>query len=847
MGTKEEVRLELMNTKLGDGTNCELESPTDAMEEPSEETRGGDASVRTGARQFARCVVVVAVLVTCFGVVTTPKLLTSTRASNFDAPPDSPSLQAQQQVEQVFPLFAHGAPGQLIVIVRALPGQPTVLTNEVAQWSQNVRVKAMHDYRVSPFRPLVIGYYLGVPILGVGARDNILKDGYVSNDQKTTLLHFLAIQLPPTHDGNHWHKVWVWRYHLMSFMHEICANPPAGTELILTGNPVVEYERVYDHSIELLMCAELKVLPLAFLVLAYLVRRARLLIVPLISLVVSFVAACMMVLPVASKMTLSPDVPPSILSVTMALSLDYSLFILSRFNENVARRLSLQSNIDIIVSQTGYTITVSALLIAIAFFGATSLPEANLRGAGVGLGITTLTNLIVNISLTPALLLLYGDWFIRPLPCSADIEEQGDSRVSTVKSSANSRWNDLMHIIQKRPMTAILVVTVLLLPLLIFAAMLRTTADTYAVLPDDLASVHGLKVLQKDFPPGRFDPYGVMVTATSTAAQKVTWNGKEGFDLLVGLCDRIHRVGGIAATLGPVWMMKQRVDWEQSLRLQNTSAPWKIRTIYKDILRTHINKSSALLQLHTDFLPRGSGAAEWTQNLREVLEAWEAENPGFEVLLSGGATLQEDIRKTVMDAMPRYLGVSVLGIMLVVFFMFGSVVLPLRLAFALLLTLAATLGIATIVYQTPLLHGTFPWLKDYNGITFQTVPIATCVAVALGLDYDIFLVSRITEYRIQGFSDADSIRKGVSRTGGVISAAGIIMALAFSGLFFSNKLMHQQFACILVVSVLLDTFVVRTVLVPSMMFMAQGFNWWPRVMPEARLVSCDTMTDEEIE
>eukprot|EP00913_Durusdinium_trenchii_P031947 g29921.t1 len=150
-----------------------------------------------------------------------------------------------------------------------------------------------------------------------------------------------------------------------------------------------------------------------------------------------------------------------------------------------------------------------------------------------------------------------------------------------------------------------------------------------------------------------------------------------------------------------------------------------------------------------------------------------------------------DAQDTVMQAVPLYLLICISLITLVVFGIFRSLLLPLRLAFALLFTLAATFGTAVVFYQTPLLHGLFPWLANYDG---------------LGLDYDIFLVSRIVEFRKEGFNDPTSIVLGVANTGGIISGAGAIMALAFSGLFFSPKLLHQQFAFLLVTSVLLDTF-----------------------------------------
>jgi len=130
----------------------------------------------------------------------------------------------------------------------------------------------------------------------------------------------------------------------------------------------------------------------------------------------------------------------------------------------------------------------------------------------------------------------------------------------------------------------------------------------------------------------------------------------------------------------------------------------------------------------------------------------------------------------------RYLLTVTSFVTTVVLLMFGSLLLPLRLGFALL---------------------------------FMSVPTATCTAIALGLDYGIFLISRVVEFRERGFSEKRSIVQAVSKTGGIISSAGMIMALAFSGLYFSHKLLHRQFALILIASVLLDAFVVRTILVPA--------------------------------
>merc|ERR1712187_651602 len=119
-------------------------------------------------------------------------------------------------------------------------------------------------------------------------------------------------------------------------------------------------------------------------------------------------------------------------------------------------------------------------------------------------------------------------------------------------------------------------------------------------------------------------------------------------------------------------------------------------------------------------------------------------------------------------------------------------------------------------------------MGDYYGVVYNAVPLATTVAIALGLDYDIFLITRVLEYRLEGFTDRDSIIMATAATGNLISGAGLVMMLAFAGLLFSTKLMMNQMGLLLVTSIFFDTFVVRTVLVPAMMLAAGEANWWPR-------------------
>ncbi|GAI87513.1 unnamed protein product, partial [marine sediment metagenome] len=124
-------------------------------------------------------------------------------------------------------------------------------------------------------------------------------------------------------------------------------------------------------------------------------------------------------------------------------------------------------------------------------------------------------------------------------------------------------------------------------------------------------------------------------------------------------------------------------------------------------------------------------------------------------------------------------------------------------------------------------------LGDVSAVYWATPVMSFSILLGLGLDYDIFLLSRISEYRNKGYTERASVIKGLYKTGGVISMAGIIMAIAFSGLMFSNVLVMTEFGFILTFAVLIDTFIIRTILVPAIMSIADKWNWWPGKKPEA--------------
>jgi len=460
--------------------------------------------------------------------------------------------------------------------------------------------------------------------------------------------------------------------------------------------------------------------------------------------------------------------------------------------------------------------------------GAWLLPARNVGIGSTAVAISVAVCMMVHLTLAPALMLLGS------LLLSEDSSEGGlcglaQLRAAIQKGLHERSWLRLMSVIQRCPTGIVFALTALCLPLAQMVKDMRVVSDSYMFLPQDIPSMAAMRLLEEDFIGGFAEPYMLILRAPRGQLLE-----SSGYSSFLALHHALEDVKAVEYVISPFQWMNYSITHDNVTMLRRSFNPvyWKVKKCYSNLLSVTTRGDAALALLYTDFLPRGHLATEWVMNVRKILRAWEREHRGFSAWLTGGACRVTDMQRAMMATMPRYLACIVLAVGLVVLLAFRSILLPIRLAFALVLSITVAFSINMLIYQTSLLHPLLPSLRLYSGIEGSVVPVCIGVAVALGLDYDIFLVSRIVEYRRRGLSDPDSITRGVLRTGSTISGAGAIMALSFSGLYTTRKAVLHQYASVLVVSVLLDAFVVRTVLVPALMLSARGWNWWPRKMPE---------------
>lgn len=223
------------------------------------------------------------------------------------------------------------------------------------------------------------------------------------------------------------------------------------------------------------------------------------------------------------------------------------------------------------------------------------------------------------------------------------------------------------------------------------------------------------------------------------------------------------------------------------------------------------------VMLETD--PYAAASFETVRNMRTEVTALLAANgmESLEAMVGGTTAKYADIQTSINHDLGIVMIIVTLGILLVFMLLLGSVIAPLYLIGTVLISFGATLGLVTLIFQSGL---------GQSGILYMIPIILFVLLIALGADYNIFLSSRIKEESAK-LGMTNGIQVASSKTGGIITACGIILAGTFATLLFAPMQMLAQIGVAVAIGVLLDTFIVRALLVPALATLVGRWNWWP--------------------
>jgi RND superfamily putative drug exporter len=195
------------------------------------------------------------------------------------------------------------------------------------------------------------------------------------------------------------------------------------------------------------------------------------------------------------------------------------------------------------------------------------------------------------------------------------------------------------------------------------------------------------------------------------------------------------------------------------------------------------------------------------------------------VLVGGEAASFIDQQQAIGSRMPLAIGLLAGLTFMVLWLMTGSVVLPLKALVMNALTVGSTLGLLTLIFQDGRLEGLLGYSSD-GGIEPTDFLVTATLVFALSTDYGVFLLGRIKEAHDAGMPDREAVATGLARTGAVVTAAAVLLAVAIGAFVTSEVLFIKQIGVGAALGVLIDALVVRALLVPSLMALLGPWNWW---------------------
>ena len=452
----------------------------------------------------------------------------------------------------------------------------------------------------------------------------------------------------------------------------------------------------------------------------------------------------------------------------MGLAIDYALFMISRFREELARLPmddpdASTKAITTTMVTAGRTVLFSGLTVAAAMSSLLVFPQIFLRSMGYGGISAVVIAMLAALTVLPAALRLLGrridagrmPWR-RHRPVAVDDD--------------HGWWARLAHAVMRRPVVTVVVVTAALLAVASPFLGVKWGSVDYRVLPDDASAHVAADKLNSEFGPEQ-----------STA--NLLLQGVDRADVASYTRD-IEAVDGIT-----------------------------------EVQRVETAGDTALLRAFWDGNSQSQQSQEIVRDIREV------EPPEGEVVVGGLTADTVDLISSVGDHLP-WMGLIVVSVMLVLLFLaFGSLVLPVKAVAMNAVSITASFGIVTWIFQEGHLSGLLGF--ESTGYLDATNPILMlAILFGLSMDYEVFLLSRVREQWDRTGRNDLAVATGVQKTGRIITSAALLLAVVIGAFGLSGLVFMKMIGIGMLVALIIDATVVRALLVPATMKLLGSWNWW---------------------
>jgi trehalose monomycolate/heme transporter len=532
---------------------------------------------------------------------------------------------------------------------------------------------------------------------------------------------------------------------------------------VTLGGPAVAGEQIGDQVNSDLGRAEMLAFPVLALLAFLFFRGARAAALPLIVGLLAVVCSFLTIRLVDGVYGLSVYSLNVIFGLGLGLAIDYALFLVSRFREELNAGRDVHHAVRVAMATAGRTVVFSALTVAAAMLSLVVFPQQFLKSIGIGGAVVALIAASAALLVLPALFTRMGP---KLMPRGG------------VTDPTETRWARITAMVMRRPGAVAAVTAVAMVLVAVPTLRAQWTGVDAGILPASHSARAVDDRLGADYPQLSADPVVVAVHAPAGARAAV-----ERYAASIG------HVDGVRSVSAP-----QRLD----------GSTWRIDAVVPGS-------------------PLGDRAQDAVTAIRELPRP-------FPVDVGGNAARFADGHDAIVAGLPIALAILVVTTLVLLWLMTGSAILPIKALVMSFLTLGVTTGVLVLVFQ----DGRFESLLGYTsqgGIEEADFLVLAAIAFAISTDYGVFVLGRIKEAHDRGLSQPWAITTGIGATGRLVSAAAVLLAVAMGAFATSQIVFLKEIGVGAVVAVLVDAFVVRALLVPSLMALLGNRNWWsPRVL-----------------
>lgn len=573
---------------------------------------------------------------------------------------------------------------------------------------------------------------------------------------------------------------------------------PGGLALTMTGGPPL-YRDIVIASGDDLRRGELVAFPLAVVALLLVFGTVIAAIMPVAVGGVAVAIGLGAVYYVADWRDMSVLAFNIITLLGIGMGIDYSLFYVNRFKEELAKGLTVQDAIAKTHSRAGVAILFSGVTSIIGVSSLLLFDLTVLDSIGIGAVLVISIALLSAQTLMPAVLSIVGH------------------RINRIPVLPNWRltegiWSKMADSVMRRPLVFLIPTVILLIALATpFRDIRPGTADA-TILPDRYESRRGFDLLREEF--------GWDITTELLVAY--TFDGDPFSDTNLG---SLYAFGRAVERLPNVTRVSSIVNLRPTLGIDDYHELYKHPEAIYDatamrLLNNSVRDGIALFYVSADVHPFSSEGRALVDDIRSF-SAGESRS----VYVDGGAARTNDLIRSLYGRFPYVAAIVVVLTFVSLMVLFRSIVIPLKAVVLNVLSILASFGALVWVFQQGNLSGLLNF--ESLGVTEATTPIVLfAVLFGLSMDYEIFLLSRIREAYLETGSNRESVKMGLQRSGAIITGAASILVLVGGSFVLAEVVTVKSVGFGLALAVFIDVTIVRILIAPALMRIFGKWNWW---------------------